>query len=87
MNDTPIHLPPEATMAIAELIDRLNPEHPDLGVVVVVAKKDLPPSVMSTIPPDKIPELFQWLIDHHGKAEFEVHSQQADGSMQNETRQ
>lgn len=87
MSDEYISLPPELTMAIVDSIAQANPTLDGIEAVVIAVRQNTPPTVMSTITPDAVKGLLEWLLERHGEAGFEIHERIGDSAPVKHTRQ
>lgn len=61
------HIPNEAVEQILSHVHAANQDD-EIAIVVIAVKQNEPPSICGTVHPTIMPELFQFLLDHHGNA-------------------
>ena len=60
-------VPAEILEAALQIVDSLNPDR-ELMAILIVVENGAPPSMVSSIHPESIPDLLQFLIDHQKNA-------------------
>lgn len=65
-------LPVELVDAVLRIIQKINFGDEELQMITIVCKTGAPPTMVSTIVPSQVPEILQWLIDHHDTARVET---------------
>lgn len=60
-------IPRAIVEATLNVINRVNGET-EIELIVIAIMPDNPPTMTSSIEPPLIPEILQWLIDHHANA-------------------
>jgi hypothetical protein len=68
-----IQVPPPLVESLLQVIQTINPQHPDIHVIVIAAQTGCAPTLTGTMHPDSMHDLFQWLIDHRDRSAIEVH--------------
>lgn len=69
----PIMVPSEIGDVVLKVINNLNPAHENgIDIIIVAIKKDEAPQVVTSIHPDSLKAIYQWLADHQESAKMEV---------------
>lgn len=63
-----INVPPQLGEVVRQIIQRLNNEDPEIEIILIAVKSDIPPTMVASITPDSVKDVLQWLIDHHGRS-------------------
>lgn len=66
----PAYVPPELVERMLDVIHHINGDL-EFQILVVVVKSDTPPTMVSSIHPDQVPEILAWLIEHHKSVRVE----------------
>lgn len=70
-NPKTIFVPPEVGNAALEIIERFNPGR-DIHVMLIAVETGAPPTMVSSIHPESIPDILQFLLDYHSNADVGV---------------
>jgi hypothetical protein len=67
-----INLPAGIGEMLLDIVHQCNGGDEEIQIIIIAAKTGTPPSVVSSIHPDMVPQVLQWLIDHHDNADFKA---------------
>lgn len=67
-----IYIPEGLGDAVLQLIAKYNNGDTSIEMILIAVKTDTPPALISSVHPSQVPDVLQWLIEHHESANVVV---------------